>query len=123
VAGTWGAEFAPEVAPQADDLVVTKHRYSAFFATDLDMLLRARGIRTIVLSGTATNNCVDGSGRDAFALGYYVALAADASAATSRELHEATLQTADHAYATITDCASIVATWKSRHGAPPETSQ
>lgn len=112
VSGTWGAEFVTGLAPQPGEVVITKHRYSAFFATELEMVLRARGVRTVILAGTATNNCVDGTGRDAFALGFYVVLLDDATAATSPEVHEATLKTVDHAYGVIAGLDDIVAIWE-----------
>lgn len=111
IQGTWGAEFVPGLAPEDADIVITKHRYSGFFATDLDMRLRARGIRTVILTGTATNNCVDGTGRDAFYEGYYVVLLSDATTAPTAELHDAALQTADHAYAVVHTVEDVTKQW------------
>ena len=55
---TWGAEFF-QLTPAAQDIVVPKHRYSAFINTDLDVFLRSRDIKTVVLTGVATNGCVE----------------------------------------------------------------
>jgi ureidoacrylate peracid hydrolase len=111
--GSWGIEIVDELKPREGELVIGKHRYSAFFGTDLDMHLKANGIQTLILCGTATNNCVDGTGRDAFYNGYYVVLPSDASAAPTDELHRATLQTADHAYGIVSTVGEIIATWDS----------
>ena len=111
--GSWGIEIVDELQPREGELVIGKHRYSAFFGTDLDMHLKANGIETLILCGTATNNCVDGTGRDAFYNGYYVVLPSDASAAPTDELHRATLQTADHAYGIISTTDEIIAVWNS----------
>ncbi|MBW1799542.1 MAG: cysteine hydrolase [Deltaproteobacteria bacterium] len=56
--GTWGSDFY-RVKPQPNDYVVIKHRHSAFIDTDLELVLRSRGIETIVLTGIATNVCVE----------------------------------------------------------------
>jgi ureidoacrylate peracid hydrolase len=112
VSGTWGAEFIRDLQPDVSDLVVTKHRYSGFHATDLDMQLRARGIQTVVLTGTATNNCVDGTGRDAFYVGYYVVMVSDATACGGADAQAAVLKTAEHAYAVIASVDEIVKVWE-----------
>lgn len=90
--GSWGAEFVPglEVDP-GGDLVVVKHRYSAFFGTELDLVLRARGVRTVLLAGVATNVCVESTARDAFFRDYHVVLVEDACAAYSAEEHAAAI--------------------------------
>jgi ureidoacrylate peracid hydrolase len=114
--GSWGIEIVDELKPRAGELVIGKHRYSAFFGTDLDMHLKANGIQTLILCGTATNNCVDGTGRDAFYNGYYVVLPSDASAAPTDELHQATLQTADHAYGVVTTTDELSSIWDATAG-------
>lgn len=111
VRGTWGAEFIDELQPADGENVVEKHRYSAFFETDLDDLLRGLGVRSVVVCGTATNNCVDGTARDAFYRGYYVALPDEASCAPTDELHHYALATAHHAYSVRAGVPEIVATW------------
>ena len=116
VPGTWGIEIVQDLKPEDGELVIGKHRYSAFFGTDLDMHLKANGIKTLILCGTATNNCVDGTGRDAFYNGYYVVLPSDASAAPTDELHRATLQTADHAYGVVASTDEIVSIWNGATG-------
>ena len=65
VEGTWGAEIVEALAPRADEAVVSKRRASGFFGTDLDDLLRARSVRTIVLAGVSTHGCVEATARDA----------------------------------------------------------
>jgi nicotinamidase-related amidase len=58
IGGTWGAEIVPELAPAADDLVIRKLRYDAFFGTPLDHELRQRDIKTLIVTGTVSNICV-----------------------------------------------------------------
>jgi biuret amidohydrolase len=68
--GREGVRVVAELAPRPDDLYVVKRRFSAFFATDLDLLLRARGIRGVAVCGIAAHVCCDTTARDAFQLGY-----------------------------------------------------
>ena len=56
--GTWGAEFHAGLEPRDGEMIVTKHRYSAFIGTDLDMLLRARGVESLLVTGVGTGMCV-----------------------------------------------------------------
>ena len=73
VAGTWGADFYG-VHPDDDDLVIEKHRHSAFIGTELDQILRDRGIQTLVMVGVQTHVCIESTLRDASARGYYICL-------------------------------------------------
>ena len=59
VEGTWNAEILPRLAPRHGDLLVPKHRYSGFFETNLDSILRARGIRHLIVTGCTTSVCVE----------------------------------------------------------------
>ncbi len=77
--GTWDYAIVDELAPQPGDLVIAKTRYSGFFNTNIDSVLRARGIRTLVFTGVATNVCVESSLRDAFHLEYFGVVLEDAT--------------------------------------------
>lgn len=83
------AELDPQLEVTANDHIVTKRQWGAFFGTDLDLQLRRRGIDTIVLCGIATNIGVESTAREAFQLGYHQILITDAMAAMSMEEHEA----------------------------------
>lgn len=111
VSGSWGADFIEELKPLDGEEVVVKHTYSAFQKTRLNDVLRDAGITTVVLCGTATNNCVDGTGRDAFYEGYYVVLVPDAACAPTAELHEHAIATAKHGYAVIAETPEIEEVW------------
>lgn len=73
-------EFLPAMAPRAHDTVLQKTTVSVFASTDLDKLLKARGIDTLVIAGLMTHACVAGAARDAVPLGYNVVVASDATA-------------------------------------------
>ena len=77
--GGWDYALVDALQPQPGDLVVPKPRYSGFFNTNIDSLLRARGIRNIVFTGIATNVCVESSLRDAFHLEYFCVVLEDAT--------------------------------------------
>ncbi len=77
--GTWDYELVDALAPQPHDIVIEKPRYSAFFNTQLDALLRARGIRNLAFCGIATNVCVESTLRDGFHLEYFGILLEDAT--------------------------------------------
>ena len=80
-----------ELAPAPGEPVVVKLSWSAFFGTDLDFLLRARGIGTLVLAGTTTPNCVRSTAYDGLARGFNVAVLRDATSSRSPEAQEANL--------------------------------
>jgi ureidoacrylate peracid hydrolase len=77
--GTWDYELVDALSPQPGDLRVHKPRYSAFFNTQLDSILRARGIRTLVFVGIASNVCVESTLRDGFHLEYFGVILDDAT--------------------------------------------
>ena len=85
------AQFVPELAPQPGDVVVTKHQPSAFYATDLEVQLARRGIRTIVLGGISTNVGVEATARAAHERGYEQVFVEDAMSARDVELHRVTV--------------------------------
>jgi len=77
--GGWDYELVQALPPQPGDIVIEKPRYSAFFNTNLDSLLRSRGIRSLVFTGIATNVCVESTLRDGFFLEYFGVVLHDAT--------------------------------------------
>jgi ureidoacrylate peracid hydrolase len=108
--GTTGAEFY-YVLPEAADAVVNKHRYSGFIDTDLSIILRSRGIRTIVMTGVATNGCVEATARDGFMHDFYVVFVDDCSATYSEEMHQATLANIRDAYGVVAVAEELQGIW------------
>ena len=89
VKGEWGAEIVDTLAPQEGDVVVEgKRGLDSFATTNLDFLLRGRGITTIALGGFLTNCCVESTMRTGYEKGYHVITLADCVAATSPEEHD-----------------------------------
>lgn len=102
VDGTKGIEIYDEVVPKPGEIVVKKHRYSAFYGTDLDIILRGSGIDTVVIAGVTTENCCLSTARDALFRDYKVVFLSDATATfdypdvgqgamSAAEVHKATL--------------------------------
>ena len=81
-------EIVPEIGPRTGDLLVTKRQWGAFYGTDLDLQLRRRGVRTIVLGGIATNMGVESTARDAYERNYALVLVEDGMASMSAEWHD-----------------------------------
>jgi ureidoacrylate peracid hydrolase len=89
--GTWGVEVVDELGPTPADIVIDKWRYSAFYATALETILRGLGARTLVLTGVSTSGGVDSTARDAEYRDFRVVMLSDGC--TDRpDLHEAALE-------------------------------
>jgi nicotinamidase-related amidase len=82
------AELVPEIGPQTGDLIITKRQWGAFYGTELDLQLRRREVRTIVLGGIATNFGVESTARDAYERGYAQIFVEDAMSSMTAEAHE-----------------------------------
>lgn len=90
--GAEGTQFLDPIAPLDDEIVITKHRVSAFYGTGLDSLLRNRGIRRVFLSGVATDLAVESAARDAHDRDYLVTVISDCCAAASDADHARSLE-------------------------------
>lgn len=88
VKGEWGAEIVDELTPVEGDIVLEgKRGLDAFASTNLDFILRSKGIRTVALGGFLTNCCVESTMRSAYERGFEVVTLTDCVAATSPEEH------------------------------------
>lgn len=113
--GTSGGEYYGGIRPAAGDIVVTKHRYSTFHGTDLDMILRSHGVRTVVLTGVSTHVCVETAAREAFVRDYYTVVVGDGSAAYSQQEHETALKLVDRFFGEVTSIDDIRPLWPPRN--------
>lgn len=93
--GSWDASVPAWLQDQERHLVVPKRRYSGFFATDLDLLLRERNVGRLVVAGVKSHVCVRATIQDAFALGYDVMLPREATGSNREHLHRASLEDID----------------------------
>ena len=89
--GSEGQAILDELAPEDGDLIVKKYRSSGFWGTNLDLLLRSNGIKSVVVTGCTTEGCVESTARDALFNDYYVVVAEDCVASDDREQHDASM--------------------------------
>ena len=102
VDGSPGGAIFPEVAPRDGEILISKHRFSAFYGTDLEIILRGLGVTTVVITGVTTENCCHATARDAFFRDFQVVFLSDATGTgdypdlgygslSADEVHRATL--------------------------------
>lgn len=113
VKGTWGSEILAELTPEEGDIVVAKHRYSGFFETELDAILRQHGIESLVFTGCTTSVCVDSTLRDAFYRDYRCLLLNDCTSEPigsdlARSNHEASLLVIETLFGWVSDSRSLL---------------
>lgn len=119
VDGGRGVEIYPEITPQAGELVIKKHRYNSFYATDLEIVLRGLGVDTVVLTGMTTECCVLGTARGALECGFRSVVLADACASCdypdlgfgavpANEMHLAALRIMSLTSSQVTDAGTFL---------------
>jgi isochorismate hydrolase len=108
VAGTEDWKFLPGMKIEPNDITLAKKRYSAFFGTDLDKILRSRGIEDLIISGVMTNLCCETTARDAFMRDYRVFFLIDGTATQRSELHLATLKNLGFGFAYLLTCDELI---------------
>lgn len=112
---SWGQEWwdeFPENWPKQNEYVVTKHRYSAFIGTDLDLVLRSKRLESVLLTGVATGGCVDATAKDGFMMGYSIVVLSDCTAAKTRKEHEDALRIISPHHGILTTSEEVIGMWK-----------
>ena len=106
--GGWDYELVDALAPQPGDIRLHKTRYSAFFNSQLDSVLRARGIRHLIFVGIASNVCVESTLRDGFHLEYFGVMLEDATHHLGPDfLHQATLYNVEKFFGWVSTVADF----------------
>jgi len=106
--GTWDFQVVDDLAPLPGDTVIVKSRYSGFHGTDLDSVLRSRGIRNLLMVGIASNVCVESTIRDAYFLEYWPVMVADATMpAGSVEIQRATIYNVQTFFGWVTSSEEV----------------
>jgi len=113
---SWGADFYKGFKPLPGEIIVDKRRFSVFAGTDLDLILRSKGIRTLILSGIATNVCVEGTARDGFMKDYYIAFLKDCTATFTEEMHNSTLKNIDLFFGEVVGSNDVIRCWDMSQG-------
>jgi nicotinamidase-related amidase len=101
--GSIGVEICEDLRPEPDDYVISHRRFNAFYGTDLEIILRAKGIDTLIFAGVNTNMSVESTAREAFCRDFRVVIASDLTGATpsrdgtmtAEQVHEAALRMFD----------------------------
>jgi len=114
--GSWGAEHIGELQPQENEIIITKYTYSAFEGTNLNTILRRKGIQTLLFAGTDLNICAGDTLHHAFALGYHVVAISDCLASFSRigaehsaQLHQMGLYIIENHFGTVIRSHQLIA--------------
>lgn len=89
--GSQGQQFVPGLEPLDGEVIVKKYRSSGFWGTNLDLLLRSNGIKSVVVTGCTTEGCVESTARDAMFNDYYVVIATDAVGSDDPKQHDASM--------------------------------
>ncbi len=114
VEGSPESEIHPELAPLPNEKVVTKHRYSAFYNTDLETILRCLNVRDLVITGVMTNMCCESTARDAYFRDYRVFFLADGTGAINEQMHLASLLNLAFGFAYVTTADEVIAALEAR---------
>jgi ureidoacrylate peracid hydrolase len=99
---------------------VVKHRFDAFYDTELDMILRAWRVKTVILAGLVTHGCVDSTARHAYFNGYYVVFPPDLTAGASEEVKRVTVESINVMFGVTPSADEIVTAWERSRGAAAE---
>jgi ureidoacrylate peracid hydrolase len=121
---TWNTDIIPELTPEPGDSVVWKHRYSGFFETELDSVLRTHSVKTLIVTGCTTSICVESTIRDAFFRDYRCLLLEDCAAEPigadlPRGNHEASLLSIQLLFGWIARSTDFIAAVEGRRVASP----
>jgi ureidoacrylate peracid hydrolase len=111
IKGSWGAKFY-KINPVKNDIVLTKHNYSAFIETDLKNRLKERDIQTLLIACVLTNVCCESTLRDGFMLGFYTFLVEDCCASVDRNAHLATIENVKKYFGWVCKSIDVISYWK-----------
>jgi nicotinamidase-related amidase len=106
-----GREIVEELKPQPQDVVFHKRRPDAFVGTDFDLVLRSKGIKTILIAGVATEGGVEGTARTGRNVGYDIVVLKDCVGSRSRDLHELALKLMEQTHFDIATSTEIAEIW------------
>jgi ureidoacrylate peracid hydrolase len=106
--GSPESEVHPEIAPLQGEKEILKHRYSAFYNTDLETILRVMKVEDLVITGIMTNMCCESTARDAYFRDYRVFFMADGTGSITEEMHLASLLNLAFGFARVTSINEIL---------------
>lgn len=106
--GSPESEIHPDLSPQGGEKTIFKHRYSAFYNTDLETVLRCLKVEDLVIAGIMTNMCCESTARDAYYRDYRVFFLADGTGSVTEEMHLASLLNLAFGFAWVTDVEQVI---------------
>ncbi|HEV8309883.1 MAG TPA: isochorismatase family protein [Methylomirabilota bacterium] len=129
--GSWGADFYAGFEPVSDDrwtpgaheYVVTKHRFSAFIDTDLDLVLRSQTVQTLILTGATTDVCVESTARDGFMKDYAIVFVSDCTATSPATAHQAALESIRRSFGRVVSADELEAVWAAPASGTPASAR
>ena len=118
---TWNTDIVPELAPEPDNIVLYKHRYSGFYETDLDSVLKRHAIKSLIFTGCTTSVCVESTLRDAMFRDYICLLLADCTAEPGLAgiNHDASLLAVQGGFGWVAQSAQLIAALEEQHAPSP----
>jgi nicotinamidase-related amidase len=116
LAGSEGEQIVAAIAPKPGEPTIRKHRLNAFAGSDLDMLLRNRGIETVIITGVATHGCVTGTSYAAQGLNYYVVVVEDCVDSWKQDLNDAALHVLRGTMNFVTSADRLIGIWENAAG-------
>ena len=108
VMGTWDSELDPRMDQRLEDYVLDKTRYSSFYNTSLEVILRGLGVDTLIVCGVTTEICVESTIRDAYFRDFKIIVPKDAVAAMDIDRHKGTLATIEFGFGSVTTSAELI---------------
>ena len=119
----WGTDIVDELVPDDDDTVLYKTRFSGFYRTELDELLKASGIKHLIVTGCTTSICVESTIRDAFFRDYHCVLLEDCTAepmgaSLSRSNHDATILLVERIFGSVSTSSNFIDALHAAEAAP-----
>lgn len=108
IEGTEESKIHPQIEPKRNEKIIYKHRYSAFYNTDLETILRCMEIEDLIISGVMTNICCESTARDAYFRDFRTFFLADATAASTEEMHRASLLNMAYGFSYVTTTEKII---------------
>lgn len=113
--GSKGAEIYHEIRPLPNEKVILKHRYSAFYDTDLEMVLRNLGIDTTIICGTMTNYCCLSTMVDAFSRDFKIVFGSDINSTDNSDIQDSIVETVRRRFGRVLSCEEIIESLRGAH--------
>jgi nicotinamidase-related amidase len=113
--GSWGDQIIDDLKPQREEIIISKHRHNSFMGTELDVLLRSNGMKTVIITGVTTERCVLATVTGAIAHDYYVVVPRDCVGSQKVDMHDAALLviSGNLLKEGVTDSSKIIEVWQS----------